>query len=227
MLKALILAIITFLFNTLFLVTFMFFLLLTTVFTADVYNDKPSDFVYGFTDSVFDELPKCSEESSYQELLTSPCLPAGVSKTDFQSVLRKNVDLGVIDEFAMQVDPFFGQPILSRNFMWIVFWGLFLIEMLLLVVGALVIHRPWHSWLRWIGKALASGAITVFVMFLVGYFGGDWLMEQLADSSPAVGSIVNDLYKGIIETAFIYAGILLAIGLLLYGWAIYGKRNDF
>ena len=212
MLKALILAIITFLFNAIFIFTFSYFLLLSSFFTADVYEDKPSDLVYNISGEVFEMIP---------------WIPDDISKEDFQAVIYKNLNLSAIDDFAMQPDPLFGQPILSRGFMWTVFWMLFAIEALLLLVGSLVLHKPWHRWVRWIGKVLVSGALTVSVMYLVVYFGGEWVVSRMAEGDAMVGEIVGGLYKGVAETAFIYAGIVLTIGLLLYGWATYGKRNDF
>jgi len=189
-----------------------------------------------FSDSVYEALPKCGDEN----VSARNCLPETVSKADYKKEFAGEFgddlfrgDLTYTFEMPLQRDPVFEDVVLSRSFVWKIVGILGGISLFLLGLIALIIFKPWHKVLRWVGGVLLTGTVSSFVLFFVLdsvdslvpvdelVKGGDLPVAQVQNIVDTFGKI----FHVVAVDAYVYALVMFIISLALLVVSIVGKRN--
>lgn len=156
----------------------------------------------------------------------------GTSDVVIDQFMKRIPDKFTFD-IPLQKDPVFGNNIFSAEFAWKVFMMLSAVLGFLILLVSLIIFRPWHRIVKWIGGMFITVSISSGLMFLLIYYTPRLLAErglinyQNVDPQTVAKylDIFMSIFYAVLRDALIYAGIVFAFGLGLVIFAFFGKKN--
>ena len=204
---------------------------------------KLPDFAGVLAEKLFDTLPDC--EKGAEPTDANLCIPADLKIEDFKQQAVTALDAGFLSSIPSKVKIFefheqnlkvYKDMKLDKDLLWNVWWMTIAINVLLLVIIALIILKPWHRVVRWISKPLISGSIFVSLFFLSLYY-LPTILSRIIKSDASVSKevleqmdpilcFIGDFFGLISTKALIFAGSVLVVGLSLYIFGLYGKRRS-
>ena len=204
---------------------------------------KLPNFVGNLAGKLFDTLPECGKNEMPTE--KNLCIPNNVSSEDFEAQMMSVLDSKFLSsiptkttvfEFREQDLKVYGDMKLNKDLLWNVWWMSVAINVLLLLIIALIILKPWNRILRWISKPLISGAIFVSMAFIALYHLPEILTKFIGQDAMkgALGSeefdsilyFIGDFFKLISTRALMAAGVMFVLGLSIYIVGLYLKHHS-
>jgi len=204
---------------------------------------KLPNFVENLAGKLFDTLPECKKnEVPTNEKL---CIPKNVSSEDFEAQMMSVLDSKFLSsiptkttvfEFHEQDLKVYGDMSVNKDLLWKVWWMSVAINVLLLLIIALIILKPWNRMLRWISKPLISGAISVSLVF-IGLYHLPEILTKFIDQDTMKGTLgpeefdsvlyfVGDFFKLISARALVCAGVVFVLGISIYIVGLYLKHHS-
>jgi hypothetical protein len=205
--------------------------------------DKLPNFVGTLSSYLFDTISPCevgvipSEENF--------CIPDGVPEEDFKNQVTQVLNTQILENIPLKLTVFelhegdlhlFAGYELNKDFLWTVWWGTFMVQILLLLVISLIILKPLHRVIRWIGKPLIASSIFTGVIFMMLYQAPKFISsmatsEKAGDGfdtaqAESVMYFLGDFFGLLATKALMYSAAIFIIGLSIYVFGLLLKHHE-
>ena len=150
------------------------------------------------------------------------CIPEGLSKIDFQAALIFELDSQLFSEIPNDVSFRVQFPEQIRGNVYdffdflirqVLMIGMGILVLLLVLLG-LVIYRPWTLVLRWEGKAVFGGSLSVFLLMMFLLHLPNEFLTSLGYES--FGRVYSFVISALISNMFVYIFPLMLFSFALW-----------